>query len=172
LKIILQAGRSVAFIGLLLFAPICRSQNAAACPSVKTIDELVKAMDDAISGPADKDRTCMRALFAEGATLSPMTGKDSVMKPTPLTVDGWIERVKQRGSAVFYERQVKYTVESYGSIAHLWSTYEIRDTPDGKARVRGINSIQAVNDGAGWKIFGIVWQAESPASPLPDKYLP
>ncbi|MGB8099938.1 MAG: hypothetical protein WCF17_22495 [Terracidiphilus sp.] len=62
--------------------------------------------------------------------------------------------------------------EVYGHIAHLWSTYETRATPDGKAEVRGINSIQAVNDGTRWHVMEIVWQAETPTMPVPGKYLP
>jgi hypothetical protein len=37
---------------------------------------------------------------------------------------------------------------------------------------RGINSIQAVKVGGGWKVLGILWQAESAAVPLPKDALP
>jgi hypothetical protein len=89
-----------------------------------------------------------------------------------MTVEAWIERVKKRGSTLLYERQVKFSSETYGSIAHLWSTYEIRDTPEGAAKARGINSIQAINDGESWKVAEILWQAETPSTPVPEKYLP
>ena len=71
----------------------------------------------------------------------------------------------KRGSSVFYEKQVKVGTETYGHEAHLWSTYETRSTPDGKADVRGINSIQAVFDGKSWKVISILWQAETPTDP-------
>jgi hypothetical protein len=80
--------------------------------------------------------------------------------------------VKARGSAVFYEHQVKYSSDVYGHIAHLWSTYEIRPTQDGKAEMRGINSIQAVFNGTEWKVVEILWQAETPDESIPQKYLP
>ena len=147
--------------------------STSGCPSSKTLPELVKAIDDAISGPADKDRTCFRALFRPGATLTVLTvDKNGILKPTEMTVDDWIERVKKRGSDTPYERQVKFSSETYGSIAQLWSTYEIRDTPEGAAKARGINSIQAINDGEEWKVAEILWQAESPSTPVPEKYLP
>jgi hypothetical protein len=38
--------------------------------------------------------------------------------------------------------------------------------------VRGINSIQAVFDGRRWRVSEILWQAESPDLPIPEKYLP
>jgi hypothetical protein len=149
------------------------AQQAPPCPSSKTLPELIKAIDDAISGPADKDRTCLRALFRPGATLTALiVDKNRILKPTEFTVEDWIERVKKRGSTALYERQVKFTIETYGSIAHLWSTYEIRDTPEGAAKTRGINSIQAINNGEEWKVAEILWQAESPSTLVPEKYLP
>jgi len=64
-----------------------------------------------------------------------------------------------------------HPAEVYGHIAHLWSTYEVRPTPDGKPEIRGINSIQAVFDGNNWKIMQVLWQAETPDEPIPAKYL-
>lgn len=149
------------------------SAASTTCLPSGTLDELIKAVDDAVSGPADKDRTCLRALLLPTATLNPLAkAADGSFAPHVLTVDGWIEAVKKRGSAVFYERQVKVSSDVYGHIAHLWSTYEIRETPEGKAQVRGINSIQAVNDGTRWRVFEILWQAETPAEPVPARYLP
>jgi hypothetical protein len=157
---------------ILLSAPFLEAQTAS-CPSSKTLDDLIKALDDAVSGPADKDRTCMRQLLLPDARLIPVgKGKDGTIAPHVLSVDDWITRVKARGSAVFYEHQVKYSSDVYGHIAHLWSTYEIRPTPDGKAEIRGINSIQAVFNGTEWKVVEILWQAETPDESIPQKYLP
>jgi hypothetical protein len=146
---------------------------AAACLPSTTLDELIKALDAAVSGPADQDRTCFRAIMLPDARLSPLAKTaDGTFAPRNLTVDGWIDAVKSRGKLVFYERQVKVSSEVYGHIAHLWSTYETRATPDGKFEVRGINSIQAVNDGTRWRIQSILWEAETPAEQIPTKYLP
>lgn len=137
------------------------------------MEELIKALDDAVSGPADKDRACLRALLIPDARLSPMSkAADRSFASHILTVDGWIEAVQKRGHGEFYERQVKVSSDVYGHIAHLWSTYEIRPTPDGKAQVRGINSIEAVNDGTRWRVMEILWQAETPEEPVPARYLP
>jgi hypothetical protein len=68
------------------------------------------------------------------------------------------------------EKQIKYAIETYGGIAHLWSTYALRS--DGKQVARGINSIQAIKEANGWRVLGIMWQAESTAAPLPKEYLP
>ncbi len=148
------------------------------CPSTATLDQFITAIDAAVSGPADKDRTCFRQLFAPDARLIPIRiAADGTATPRILTVDGWIEAVRTRGSDVFYERQIKVRTETWDHIAHLWSTYETRTTPDGKppeGKVldRGINSIQAIFDGKRWQVIEIIWQAETPANPVPEKYLP
>lgn len=157
----------------LMFVPFVRAQATSACPSTKTLDDLVKALDDAVSGPADKDRTCLRQVLLPDARLIHVSkGKDGTIAPHVLTVDDWITRVKARGHSEFCEVQVKYPSDVYGHIAHMWSTYEIRPTPDGKPEARGINSIQAVFDGNEWKVMQILWQAETPDELVPQKYLP
>ena len=146
---------------------------STACLPTTTLDELIKAIDDSVSGAGDKDRTCFRDVILPDARLIPVgKAQDGTIAPHVLTVDGWIEAVRKRGSGVFFERQVKVKQEVYGHIAHLWSTYEVRPTADEKATVRGINSIQAVYDGTRWKVIEILWQAETPAEPVPEKYLP
>jgi hypothetical protein len=148
--------------------------SASTCLPAATLEDIPKAIDAAVSGPAGKDRACMRDLLLPGARLAPVTkAEDGSFEPHILTLDGWTEAVKKRGDVVLYEHQVKVSSEVYGHVAHLWSTYELRlGKPDGKADVRGINSIQAVYDGKRWRILEILWQAESPDLPVPAKYLP
>jgi hypothetical protein len=147
--------------------------SVPACLPSSTLEQLTKALDDAVSGPADKDRACLREVVLPDARLIPLfRTPDGVYSPHTLTVDGWIDAVRKRGNTVFYERQVKVKTETYGHMAHLWSTYEIRPTPDAKATVRGINSIQAVFDGQRWRVAQILWEAETPSETIPEKYLP
>lgn len=146
---------------------------AASCPVATTLDELTKALDDAISGPGDKDRTCLRQLLLPEARLTPISHKsDGTFAPRILTVDDWINAVARRGSTPFYERQIKVKSETYGHFAHLWSTYEIRPTPDGKAEVTGLNSVQAVFDGKSWHVLSVLWGPDTTAGPVPAQYLP
>ena len=172
-KIALTLLLAGAFLAQQLHAQAPPAAASGSCLPSGTLDELIKAIGDAVSGPADKDRACFRALLLPEARLSPMVkAEDGSFAPHILSVGGWIEAVRKRGSAVFYERQVKVSSDVYGHIAHLWSTYEVRPTPEGKAQVRGINSIQAVNDGTRWRVLEILWQAETPAEPVPARYLP
>lgn len=143
-----------------------------ACPSTTTLDLLIKAIDAAVSGPVNKDRTCFRALFLPETRLIPLRHMpDGSYQPRVLTVDDWITAVAKRGNDSLTEKQIKVGTETYGHIAHLWSTYETASAND-KRTDRGINSIQAVFDGKQWKIIEIVWQAESATEKVPEKYLP
>ena len=153
--------------------PAPAAEPPAACPSTASLEELIDAIDAAVSGPADKDRTCFRALFLPDARLIPIRiAKDGTAAPVILNVDGWISAVAKRAPMVIAEHQIKVRVETWAHVAHLWSTYTTTMGTDAKIADRGINSIQAIYDGKQWHIIEITWQAEVPTDPVPAKYLP
>src|SRR5258708_20720164 len=99
-----------------LLAPALHAQDTqpktqaptSACLPSTTLEELTKALDDAISGPADKDRTCLRQLLPPDARLTPIAKPpEGSFAPRVLTVDHWINAVVRRGSTPMLERQVK-----------------------------------------------------------------
>ena len=143
----------------------------AGCALPSEPQGIPAALDAAITGPADKDRDCMRALLIPEARLMFVSlGTDGAPTYRLETLDDWIARVKARGHAVLEEKQLKFHIERYGNIAHLWSSYALYS--DGKQAARGINSIQAIKEAGGWRVTGIMVQAESATTPLPKKYLP
>jgi hypothetical protein len=143
----------------------------AGCPLPMEPKGIPSAIDAAISGPADKDRACMKALFIPEARLMFVSiGADGTPGYTIRTLDDWIVHVKASGHTILGEKQLKFHIESYGNIAHLWSSYALHS--DGKQVARGINSIQAIKEAGGWRVTGIMVQAESATAPLPKEYLP
>src|SRR5215470_8801260 len=42
----------------------------------------------------------------------------------------------------FYEKEIHRNTERFGNMAHVWSSYESRDTADGPVTARGINSLE------------------------------
>jgi hypothetical protein len=147
--------------------PPAGDASISACPSATTLDELTKALDEAVSGPGNKDRTCLRELLLPGARLTPLLKASGNVAPHHLTVDEWIKAVAKRGTQEMYERQVKVTKAEYGHMAALWSEYEIRPTPDGKATQHGVNSIQALYDGSRWRVLDVLWETEATAGAAP-----
>ena len=160
------------FVLFAMAAPaIARAQAAQpACPSTTTLDELVVALDAAVSGPANKDRTCLKEVLLPEARLSPiMHAPDGTYAARLLTVDDWINAVAKRGDTPLYEVQVKAEKLTFAHMEHLWCHYEIRSTPDGPATVNGINSIQAVFDGTRWRVLTVLWEPGAPAPPVEKK---
>jgi hypothetical protein len=153
--------------------------SSANSADVESIDAIIAASYDVISGPVGKKRDWdrERSLFYPGARLIPtatVPGKTDVdLPPQVLDVEGYIARVeplfKKEG---FYETEVARRTEQFGRIAQVWSTYESRHDPkDPEPFMRGINSFQLFNDGKRWWILSIYWQHESPKDHLPEKYL-
>ena len=153
--------------------------NSAEPSDVESIEAIVAAAYDVISGPAGKKRDWKRerSLFISGARLIPTAvdaGRNDVdLAPQVLDVDAYIARVKPYfATAGFYEKEVARRVEQFGQIAHVWSTYESRHDPnDAEPFMRGINSIQLFNDGSRWWILSIYWQHESRQHAIQEKYL-
>jgi hypothetical protein len=149
---------------------------AANPADVSSMNSILTALYDVISGPAGKKRDWdrMRSLFIPGARLIPSGKRASgEIGHTVLDVEGYITRsgpyLEKEG---FFEREVARRVEQWGNIAHVFSTYDSRrKAEDEKPFARGINSIQLLNDGKRWWIVTIYWQAESPDNPLPPRYL-
>ena len=153
--------------------------NLANPADVESIDAIIAATYEVISGPAGTKRNWdrERSLFYPGARLIPtatVAGRNDVdLAPLVLDVEGYIARVEPLfAKEGFYETEVARRVEQFGRIAHVWSTYESRhDQKDPEPFMRGINSIQLFNDGARWWILSIYWQHESRQDRLPEKYL-
>ena len=54
----------------------------------------------------------------------------------------------------FYEHEISRTVQNVRHIYHVWSTYESRNSPDGKVIAQGTNSIELYYDGKRFWILG------------------
>lgn len=154
-----------------------KAATPAAKPSdVVSMDSIVSALYDVISGPAGKKRDWDRfkSLFIPGARLIP-TGKRQTgeVGSRVLTPEDYVERSsKSLEENGFFEKEVARRTEGFGNIAHVFSTYESRHkAEDPKPFARGINSIQLMNDGKRWWIVTVFWQGEGPDNPLPQKYL-
>jgi hypothetical protein len=144
---------------------------------VASIDAIITAAYDSISGPAGEKRNWERerSLYYPGARLIPTAkaGENEDLAPQILDVDGFIARVESFfAEHGFYEKEIARRTEQFGHIAHVWSTYESRhNADDPEPFMRGINSIQLFHDGNRWWIVTIYWQQESSVDPIPEKYV-
>jgi len=152
------------------------AKPAANPADVASVDSIIAAVYDVISGPAGKKRDWdrMKSLFIPGARLIPTGARQTGgYASRVLTVDEYISRASGFFETEgFYEREASRKSEEFGQIVHVFSTYESRHAPgDAKPFQRGINSIQLMNDGSRWWVVTIFWQGEDEKHPLPEKYL-
>ncbi len=150
--------------------------SPADAADVESVDAIIAAVYDVISGSAGEERDWdrMRSLFIPGARLIP-TFRDSTgaWRHRVTSVDEWItgaDRVLVQNG--FFERELHRVAERYGNIVHLFSTYDSKRSPEAEPFARGINSFQLLYDGSRWWVVTIFWQGESQDHPIPAEYLP
>jgi hypothetical protein len=143
---------------------------------VASVDAIVGALYDVISGPAGapRDWNRMRSLFApEGRLMAVGMRPDGTAGMRTMTVEDYIARNTPVFNKIgFFEKEAARTSEVFGQVAHVFSTYESRHTPDdARPFQRGINSIQLYSDGTRWYVVNLVWRAEDDKLRLPERYL-
>lgn len=137
---------------------------------VITIDGIIKAYYEVVSGPAGQTRQWIRdnSLHHEKALIV-FTGEGNDQKPYAVAMDlnefhSDIESYKNG----FWESEIHRQTEQFGNIAHVWSTYQTK-RGDG-SQSRGINSIQLYNDGDRWWIMSWMFDSERINNKIPERY--
>lgn len=150
------------------------SQTKDYSKDVASVDGIVAALYDVISGdpgtPRDWDR--FRNLFrAETRLIPTRKTPDGALTLQALTPEDYVQLFQTRIATGFFERELHRVTEQYGTVTHLFSTYETKEKKDGPVTNRGINSIQLFHDGTRYYVVNIFWCAESMGFPLPKKYV-
>lgn len=141
---------------------------------VKSVDAIVAALYDVISGEPNTQRDWdrFRNLFRPEGRLIPTRKNEAgefILKT--LTPDEYISIFQSRTDKGFFEHELHRITETYGTIVHIFSTYENGEKKGAPAARRGINSIQLFYDNHRYYIVNIFWCIESMGFPLPEKYL-
>ncbi len=142
-----------------------------------SLDTVINSLYDVVSAEKGeaRDWELFRYLFHESARLMPSgKNREGNVGVRYLTVDDYINAAKGwTAETGFVESEINRVVDSFGVITQVFSTYEaFRSESDTEPFMRGINSIQLLNDGNRWWILNIYWTQETPNNPIPDKYLP
>ena len=161
--------------GSVLFAQDGGVEAAAA--DVSTLDGIMLAIYDVISGPVGEERDWdrMRSLFIPEARLIPLAAHpERGNAPVLLSVEDYIERSGSMLEEVgFTEQEISRRVDRFGDIAQVFSTYEGKMTRNGQEQtIRGINSFHLYKDNNRWWIVNIFWQQAGPNAEIPASYLP
>ena len=156
--------------------PPASNTPAAAPADVASVDAIIAALYDVISGPAGQTRNWdrMRSLFIPGARLIPTSkAQDGTIRHRVMTVEDYVTQVgpnlERNG---FFEREIGRKTETFGNVTHAFSAYDSKRTAqDAQPFARGINSIQLLNDGKRWWVVTVFWDSERPDNQIPAKYL-
>jgi hypothetical protein len=149
--------------------------SAADQADVGSVDAIITAYYDTISGGKGEERDWGRflSLFSPDARFITVRAMDGQIIPFTLTPQQFVQaNASYFESGGYFEKDVNRVVERYGSVAHVFSTYETRRSPEDDPYSRGINSMQLLNAGGRWWIVTIMWDYERSDNPIPTRYLP
>jgi len=164
---------------LLLLGPLSAmaqvGQATADPDDVRTLDDIIRAYYEVVSGPAGEtaDRARDKTLHLPNALVG-VPGQDEIGDPQliTMTLDDYHDQSGGPRSEGFFEKEIHRVVQRFGNVAHVMSTYASSTTPGGEAFDRGINSIQLTWDGERWWIVSWIFDSERPDNPIPLHFLP
>jgi hypothetical protein len=156
--------------------PVVVATVAPRPEDIGTMDGILAAFYDVISGPAGQPRQWARdrtLYIPDVRFVSLSTDSGGRVHASVMDHQTFVERSNDalvaRG---FFEQEIHRTVQRFGNVAHVFSTYEMREREDGPVFGRGINSIELFWDGRRWWIASAQWDDERPGNPIPARYLP
>lgn len=147
------------------------SQNKQFSDDVKTIDSIIKASYEVVSGEKGVKRQWERDanLHHQKAVYS-YFDNEKQMQATMTLQEFHKETDEMTFQTSFYESEVNREVRLYGNIAHVWSTYETKLQKDGNVARRGINSIQLIFENNRWYIISWTFCGETNDNKIPKTF--
>jgi len=125
------------------------------------IDEMY-AMISGPAGPRDWSRQ-ERCFLREARQVRTWVDEHGRPQKLSMSLDEYRENTTPFFMEnAFYEVETSRRIDLFGNIAHVWSGYEARRSPDdADVERRGINSIQLFRDPErGWRIIHMIWDNE------------
>lgn len=170
-------GCLMAVFGMAVAHPLDAQQaEFAADPNdVATLDGIIKAYYEVVSGAAGVDRETERdKSLHHPLARAIVTGVDEFGRAfiRNMTLDEYHEDTRASGNPAFYEWEINRVTQRFGNVAHVWSTYAWSEDDAGPVQGRGINSIQLYFDGERWWITAWIFDSERVDNTIPPEFLP
>lgn len=153
-----------------------QNDNSQYLEKVKTLDSTLETLYAVISGEKGEERNweLFKYLFKPDAKLIPSgKNKEGMSEVRFMTPQDYIDSSRKwLVDNGFFEKEIHRETDTFGNITQVFSTYEsFRSQKDTEPFMRGINSIQLLNDGKRWWVLNIYWAQESKENPIPIEYL-
>ena len=128
---------------------------------VETIDGIIKAYYEVISGPAGEPINFQKwiSLHYENALiLFSDTDNNKIYNDIVNVFDFHKNAAKTKPG--IWEYEIERDTHQYGNIANVWSTFGVKEKLDGTFKAKGISSVQLFHDGNRWWILSWLTQSE------------
>lgn len=148
-----------------------KAQNKAFENDAKTIDAIMKASYEVVSGEKGAKRQWERDNYLHHPKAVYSYFDRKKQKQCTMTLQEFHKETDEMvfGTA-FYEAEINREVRLFGNIAQVWSTYETRLEKNGKVERRGINSIQLVFENNRWYIISWTFYGETDKNIIPKTF--
>lgn len=148
------------------------SFSQTAIDDTSSVDKIVSAMYNVISGPAgQRDWARFKNLFSAKAEMGAIfKNKEDKVIYRSFTPDDYIKNNDPYFlKNAFIEKEIHRTTNTYGQLVNIFTTYEFES---GVEKARGINSLQLVYTANRWWIVSLIWLEETDDNKLPKEFLP
>jgi len=153
-------------VGCVLASAPLVAQTSARPADVGTIDGLMKAYYEVVSGPVGErsDLERDRSLHHPEAWIA-IAGANESGDPmvNVMTVDGFHGDNAPRQTA-FWEWETDRVERRSGNMVSVWSSYAASETENGEPHTVGVNTLTLFWDGARWWIMNWMFDATAGAS--------
>lgn len=159
--------RASAVAALIVFAAAAPlgAQTASPTPAADSEGALA-AVEKMFEGMRTADSAMVRAVMARGARFAMVDSRSTPPAIRFDTVGGWVAAIatsNRRWDEQIYEVQVRVD----GNIAQVWAPYTFY--LDKQVRHCGVNAIDLLRDGEGWKVTQIADTRRRDSCPDPLK---
>ena len=158
--------------------PACRATGSQA--ETAATDELQGVLVElydafGFESGQEPDWAAQRRLALEGAAFVPSLRPGRVPVATgiePFFADfrAFVQS-EPWASTGFKERIVGVQIERFGALAHAFVAFEGYVPGEDEATTRGLDSLQLVHDGSGWKVTAFATQFERDDLALPERFV-
>ncbi len=150
--------------------------SPSAKDDLEAIGAVVDEMYAMISGPSGPRDWSRQARCFHPAARQIRTTIDEIGRPVMkmMSLEQYARDTAPYFAANdFFEVEIGRRIDLFGNIAHAWSAYEAKRSPDdSEPERRGINSIQLFRDAElGWRIVSMIWDNEREGVEIPEELL-
>jgi hypothetical protein len=143
---------------------------------VSSIDGILKAYYEVVSGPAGQPRQWDRdaTLYIPEVRFVVITeDKDGNATAVSMTHQDFVDSFESAmPGKPFFERSSHHVIRRAGNIAHVVSAAEQATSLDGPYKFGGMDSLELFFDGKRWWIAGAnLWEVNVKAHPVPAEFL-